>query len=377
MPNKTTFFSQGQKRVFSKGETFNPFEDIAASFKGLPKGKAFKAEFNVFVSAFGIEVDTEQLQAIFPFMASGKASKIDVKKLLTALKTLLKTLSSESTMQDIAKEAYKNVVPQLFEQYLAKKEALTIEPTGTVSFEEAAARNKARNKGRIFNAKEGLYRAGWKKIVDMITDGSSGRLLKWHPNKFGGSSFSLADLQSVTVSRSRSKFNSIFMMEEFGTGQLAEPNQRIYAGKGSTFFKVPPYIIRAIEPKIGKGELAASTALWFITAGAVAAAEKQYSIIMQFRGKRDAKSRAKYGRAQRALNSIIYGSDNRGGLVFGFAEGRHRAREARHLFYDKEGLVKSVRDIQKKFEQEVLRVLDERLKKQFPTGVPIKVTQKK
>jgi len=89
-----------------------------------------------------------------------------------------------------------------------------------------------------FRPKDRNYTQRWTHLMRNI-------IMNKNPKVVGGAvlSFSLSDLLSVELSSTNSPLKSIFMMEEFGTGLLADPAyRRPFQSTSATPFKVNPKI---------------------------------------------------------------------------------------------------------------------------------------
>lgn len=379
-----TFFSQGQNRSYkSAPDNFNPFAAFATDIDDFSKAWK-KGKINIFLLFGGVALDIEALKKAYPGAAETLGARgkgrmplkmEDVVKLRNALKVvedLLDTKNSKTrrTLQKIAKQAYINVVPKALDAYLTTQGARHILAVGGA--EQSPKKHKFAKTFWQVSGK-GQYSKLWEKVVDIILDGigKSGRTKYLKTTTKGVESFNLNDLLSVEIGRSKSKYRSVFLMEEFGTGQMADPNKRLYESKGLTFFKVPPYLIRAVQGRIGAAQLKIATAAWYITSGALAYGEGQYKAYLKLKGKK-----GKKGLADAALERLARNIEN---WTYGYKKGEtHFGREARHLFFEKGRIAKAIRDIQFKAQEEFVRVFNQEVRKlapEFPGLVATLVTR--
>lgn len=362
------FFSQGQNRRYRfNQDDFNPFLNLVDDIEDFEE-KWKKSKVNAFLYFGDFTIDLELIKKAYPgtrtILQGGSIRERnlpDIVKLRDALKSVERILKDKEAMREIAKKAYIKVVPKELDKYLTHKNArhiVSVIPASEAEGEKPGITKKyARKFWKV--SKRGQYTKKWEKVVDIILDGINGKT-KWLKERGTGvESFSLNDLKTIEIERSKSKYRSVFMMEEFGTGQFVQGQKRTYMGKGQTFFKVPPYIIQAVNRRLKKGpKLTNATAAWYITKGALAYGEGQYAAYMKL--KNDPK---KKGLAERALSNLARNIEN---WTYGYAEDHHKGREPLNLFFEKGGLAKTIRDIQLKAQEEVIKQLNIEIKKVAP-----------
>ena len=369
------YFSQGQGRRFREmPDDFNPFKNLAESAEQFAaEWQDKKISIFVFGGEFTLDVDALKSSTAYGGL-SGIISKIQRKKgfsekqherhqtsinaLLADLQTFKALQKDEKFLQDIAYKAYLKVIPKGLDRYLTSVGARHIASVG--GSKETGEDVKIAFKKTFWQVSaRGEYSKLWEKVVAIILDGINGnpKYLKKVGTTVTG--FGISDLQSVVVERSTSKYRSIYMMEEFGTGQNVEGDQRVYKSKGSTHFKVPPYLIQAAQPAIEEPALKSATAAWYVTSGALAYGEGQYKLYKMMQGKK-----GKKGIADRAIKNL---ARNLEGWTYGYKTGDfHKGREARHLFFEKGGVVQAIRDITLDAQIEVVRLFNEELRKRAP-----------
>lgn len=377
-----TYFSQGQGRSFKyQPDDFNPFAGLAENLKDFEE-QWKKGRISIFLSVGEIALDIEALKKAYPgstgVLSGLKARKRymeDIVKLRDALKIVEDLLNprdpkNKKKLQDMTKKAYLNIVPKALDAYLTSKNARHIASVGGA--EELTSTTKFKFQKTFWQVSgRGQYSKLWEKVVAIILDGINGRTKYLQKKGTGVEGFSMKDLMSIEVARSKSKYRTVFLMEEFGTGQMAEPNKRIYQGKGSTQYKVPPYLISAVSGKLKKADLIDATAAWYVTSGALAYGEGQYKAYLKLRNKK-----GKKGLADRALANLSRNIEN---WTYGYKKGqRHFGREALHLFFEKGGIVEAIREIQFNAQVEFVKLFNQEIKKlapEFP-GLVAKITNR-
>lgn len=359
-----TYFSQGQNRSYKYApDNFNPFLGLSDDIDALGKNWK-KGGINIFLFVGGVDIDLEALIKAYPgsrgVLSGGRIrprQMQDIIKLKDALKVTEAFLKDKKLLQDITQKAYLRIVPKELDKYLTAKKARHIISVGGA--EEQTPGAKAKFQKTFWQvSKRGVYSKLWEKVVAIILDGLHGRAKYLKKVGTGVESFSMNDLMSIEVERSKSKYRTVFLMEEFGTGQFAEPNKRVYQGKGSTLYKVPPYLIQAVSGKLKKKDILNATAAWYINRGSLAYGEGQYKVYLKLKNKK-----GKKGLADRALRNLSRNIEN---WTYGYAGGHHKGREALHLFFEKGGIVEAIRLIQFKAQEEIVKIINEEIKKKAP-----------
>ena len=369
-PQYRNFFSKGQQRRFRfDPDDYNPFANLADDLESFAADWK-KSKINMFIIFGDIELNLDAIAEVYkgfnPYfhgLETKKRHLRDLVKLSNALKGIEALLDTKDpkarkNLQKIARKAYLKVVPKALNAYLTKEGARSIISTATP--EEAQVTTKSKT-GKTFwqLSPKGEYPKLWEKVVDIILDGLKGKTSYLKVTSSGIQSFSMKDLMSVEVSRSQSKYRSVFLMEEFGTGQNVEGEPRVYTGKGRTFFKVPPYLIQAAYPKMENPALKFATAAWYVTTKAVAYGEGQYAAYLKNRNKEDKK-----GLAEQNLANLARNLEN---WTYGYKSGElHKGRSARNLFFAKGEIVQAIRDIQLKAQEAFVVALNEEIKKFAP-----------
>lgn len=362
------YFSQGRKREYKEAhDDFNPFrnlsDDVEEFAERWKKGKA-----NIFLFVGDFTIDIQNIINAYPqvkeALRGGKVRKRNmpvIVKLRDDLKKVEELLKDKEFLQNASRKAYINVVPAALDEYLTAKGARHIAAVGGATEQGKTVKSKfAKTFWQV--SKAGEYSKMWERVVSIILDGLKGRTKYLKKRGTGVEGFNLKDLMSIEVERSKSKYRSVFMMEEFGTGQNVQGDKRVYLGKGRTLFKVPPYLIQAAQPEITKPELKLATAAWYVTRGALAYGEGQYALYMKTKNKK-----GKEGLADQALKNLARNLEH---WTYGYGLGEfHKGRSPRNLFFQKGGIAAEIRDIQLKAQAELVKVINAEIEKKAP-GFP-------
>jgi hypothetical protein len=301
------------------------------------------------------------------------------------LTKLQAVLGDKSKMIELKKKAYKKMIEGL-EAHFREQDALVL-PN-----QPSYKRNpKRRKKGKIQKKGPqrgaGSYNALWHRLLYQV-------IFNKNPKVVGGAvlSFSLQDLMSVEVA-SRSPLRSIFMMEEFGTGLYADAEfRRPYAGS-STPWKVPQEIANAFGfpdaifmwwpyynfrqramllfiAKKKKGSAIANR--WIKEARDLHHPkmtltnykEKIGYRYIDFYKREFKRGKTRFGGVEGderdRSNPLEYAYGNRG-EGFGY-----KGREAKHLFYNREGLTAQIQLVQQGGYYWLLKYIDQEIQKTFP-----------
>lgn len=297
--------------------------------------------------------------------------------LAAALQVLYKIVNDKSELLKLEKKAYLEMV-RLLTVYLGEVGGL-IMPS---EYQSKPYTPGKKNKPPIkFSKSGGEYTSKWTQLINDI-------ILKKDPKVVGGAvvSFSLADLLQVQIPSPRSTLKSIFMMEEFGTGLYADPElRRPYLG-ASTPFKVPqevadqwgmPSAIYMWWPFFSFVQKA-----WLMRTNKLKTKKAQSAWIQKLKNthgikgslndyRKEAFASIKKYKDQGSLTSPLawaYGA-KRGGKV------GHPGREARHLFFNRNGIVDEIRLIQAAGYRRLLQLIDEEIKNKVP-GFNVSIADK-
>jgi len=356
--------------VFKKGTLkILSFEE---SKEGLGKGNDYEALL--------FELDLRQV----------KAGTNKIEDFRAALEVLERILGDKNELIRLERKAYEEMV-RLLTIYLGKLNALVM----TSGYRAGYKLPKViKSGGKIKRKKEwlnkftnaGQYSAKWNQLVNDI-------ILKKDPKVVGGAvvSFSLADLLTVQMPSQRSPLKSIFMMEEFGTGLYADPElRRPYLG-ASTPFKVPQelanqwhypdaifmwwpfftFVQKAWFMRLNRIKTTRTKTRWLEKLKAF-----HKSSITKFHGEpialiklsiNDYREKAfdsirRYKEEGTLFNPIAWAYGGKRGKI------GHPGREARHLFFNKGGIVKEIRLIQAAGYKRLLQLIDAEIAKVVGAG---------
>ena len=228
-----------------------------------------------------------------------------------------------------------------------------------------------------FRFKDRNYTNRWHFLLERI-------VLNKKPKIAGGAvlSFSLADLLTVQLTPTNSPLKSIFMMEEFGTGVMADPALRRPFRGAATPFKVPQSVADAFgEPtaifmwwpflnfrikakllflaKLKRGSGAASR--WL---------EQTRNTHAKMQSLEDYRKHA-YGRIKFYNEEKKKLGKSNNPLDWAYGRGPsgdhgHPGREARHLFFNRNGLVPQLAGIQRAGYVALMRLVDAEIAKTVP-----------
>jgi len=308
---------------------------------------------------------------------------------LAGITILNRILGDKNELIKLEKKAYAYMV-DLLTQYLGDMGALSIANEVKSNYKPPKT---LKSSGKIVPQKEflnrfktaGTYSSKWEQLVNQI-------ILKKDPKVVGGAvvSFSLADLLKIQLPSERSSLKSIFMMEEFGTGLYADKElRRPYLG-AATPFKVPTaiakqwgmpdaiymwwpffnFVQKAFFMKFNK--LKGRTGITWLnnlkTAHTNAITSLNGELVKVGRIKiNDYRKKAfasikKYKEQESLSNPLewAYGG-KRGGIG-------HPGREARHLFFNKGGIVNEIRIIQQAGYRYLLQLIDAEIAKVVGKG---------
>jgi len=307
-----------------------------------------------------------------------------------ALDILDRILGDKTELIKLEKKAYEEMV-RLLTIYLGQLNALVMESpvrSGYTKPKVIKSGNKIIRKKDWLNKFKtaGQYSAKWDQLINTI-------ILKKNPKVVGGAvlSFSLADLLTVQMPSQRSPLRSIFMMEEFGTGMYADSElRRPYLG-AATPFKVPTevanqwgepdaifmwwpffnFIQKAWFMRLNKIKTSRTKTRWLeklktshnsriinlhgepITLGKISINDyrkKAFENIKRFQQEKTESNPLAWA----------YGG-KRGGTG-------HPGREARHLFFNKNGIVNEIRIIQQAGYRYLLQLIDAEIAKVVGKG---------
>jgi|SRR6266850_1886362 len=227
-----------------------------------------------------------------------------------------------------------------------------------------------------FRPKDRNYTQRWTHLMRNI-------IMNKNPKVVGGAvlSFSLSDLLSVELSSTNSPLKSIFMMEEFGTGLLADPAyRRPFQSTSATPFKVNPkianewdypeaiymwfpffnFLQKARFMMLAKMKRGSSTATRWIKE--IRDTHNKKTSLNDYRKKAFA-SIKKYQQNQSITKNPLKWAYGGNGSI------GHPGRQARHLFFDRNGLVQEIRTVQASGYYELLKLIDQEIQKAVP-GFP-------
>lgn len=198
----------------SKKDEYNPFLRIAEAL-GIAKKKlkALNTDFSMFFTVeAGIKVDL-------------KGSKLTIGQMTNGLRVLEGIFSNYKIMFEASDRAYKIKVIPVIKQALGNSASLSRGGTGVSS--EVADRLV----GKSFHSNQDLGKS-WSKIYKQLLS----PIREISPGKFG--SFDFKDILKEKIKTKNSKFNNVYYLVEFGTGDQANPGPRRYISLGATPFKI-------------------------------------------------------------------------------------------------------------------------------------------
>jgi hypothetical protein len=324
---------------------------------------------------------------------------VDIEVFRAGMAKLKEILGNPQKMEELAYKAYVQGAPgfpsvkKLLQRYLGEQKALTILKLSGASGKFSRILKSKNGKVRVqkfqvnFKQRAEKYSTVWSNLVNNVILGN--------PTRLGGGviSFSLRDLMAPEYSMSslESPYTSIFLMEEFGTGlNVDEATLRTYikSGKFATPFKVPPEIAAAFNyPE--------AIALWWPMAWfrklayrlyayqleqqkeQVSQAKRMHAMrtalkvsnkavsLKEFKefAKKRMKQRLELGKLTNPLE-MAYG-ERYGGKPIG-----HYGRQARHLFFDRQGVVERIKEIQQDGYRALFKLIDEEIKAAGIKGFP-------
>lgn len=255
----------------------------------------------------------------------GKVFKL--KGFIEAMREAQKILGDKKLIDKIVKRAYDlEVRPVLLKRLRGRtlkrggRGSGWSESSGGNSEEQSSDRNKTKNTPRLgFTPRGDELGAKWKQVYDLIYS----PIKEVAPGVYQG--FSMREILNIKVKSSKSSFTGVYLMAEFGTGEVADPGPRRYQSKKTTPYKVSPTL----------AQFGGNTAWWFTFPKSIMIAKnilKSHNKLTRLKRKRhQAKIKGK-----REPNTAH---------LFDFAFGAKGSRSIapRHVIFDARGVVLQLR----------------------------------
>ncbi len=288
------------------------------------------------------------------------------------LNLLYSILSDKNRLLELEKKAYRYMI-DLLQGYMGRRGGLIMGSQYRSSPIFSATKKKSRRLkpwSDNFRLKNRNYTGQWTHLINDI-------VLNRNPKTAGGGvySFTLEDLLKVQLASTNSPLKSIFMMEEFGTGLFADKElRRPFLDKATTPFKVPPEIANQFNTPeaiymwfpfpnflvkaklLYLNKLKGASAVRFLKE-----LHKSHKRMSLSDYRKEAYDRIKKYNAEGSLTNPLAWAYGRGAKGIG-----HPGREARHLFFDRNGIVQSIRLIQVAGYYRLLQLIDAEIKDAVP-----------
>lgn len=264
----------------------------------------------------------------------------------------LRAILEDSTfMEALLKRVYSQTILQVLKTRLGKR---SLERRGsgasyrTTSLEEVGKKRKAREL-KFFSRSVDELGEKWKRVYDIIL--SPAKLIA--PNTIQG--FTLQQLLSINMESENSDFTNVYMMAEFGTGQVVKPNPRRFISKTVTPYKVSPLL----------AAFGGNTSWWFSVKKSRVIAQsvlKARSNIIKSKRSKKAKLEAINALATRHLFDFAMGAPG------------PRSIAPRNVIFDSRGMVIQLREAYEEAYRRVSAELNGLIAKKIPSWPPNLIT---
>lgn len=355
----------------TRGSDYNPFKNIADEMGNILKGRKrdFKSGKFAFFTILGSYIDLGEAERRF---SAGKFKTVgnfnlkpgvteDVQFFVQALDELTRILQNKIIHTRIVRKAYDSTIRPVLEKRIG-------EPT--LSRGGSGRQFSAEYKGRSGEDLGRKWKQIYKKIIAPIKlQSTSGNSMQFY-------AFTLEELLAINITSKRSKFTSVFMMAEFGTGNFADtPGPRLYKSSRSTPFKVSPQLGSIIARYGGDS----STSQWFsrpskaflisdlhfdlqeklkqLRSRKIPESDRRKSTFGTLRDMTDKEVDVWRKRINRNINFIEY-------LVAAHIYGSRgpKSIQPRHILFSSRGIVLDIQRAYKKFLLEYARLLNEAIR---------------
>lgn len=324
---------------------YNPFDKIAENL-GLnaKETAALRAgKFDILFAWSSIELGIPLNDVASGDFRGFRGGKFSMSDLMEGLRELEKIFRDKNLMVKIVKNAYDRTVLKIVKRrLLGKSLARGGRGSGFLdedfeSEERTGHRKKQKHNRSKFQPRGDELGKKWKQVYDLL----SSSIREYAPGVYG--SFDLGKVFDVNMKtiNPNAKFLNVYMMVEFGTGQVADPGPRRYKSQKTTPYKVWP----------GLRQFGGDTSWWFTFPRSILLAKA----ILKSKNKID-KLRRLRRRSQLKKTHI---PDYTHIFDFAFGAAGSRSIHPRHVIFEARGMVTELRLAYKKAYEIIAQELNE------------------